>query len=125
VPQPLEGTFFELELAMTTPRLTSVTPTERLLRAGRLVLVGGTVALAAFGALAEPVDGEIKKIDAEAGKITLKHGEIKSLDMPAMQMAYRVSNPAWLKGLNVGDKVSFSADKVNGQFTITAIEPRK
>jgi Cu(I)/Ag(I) efflux system protein CusF len=125
VPQPLEGTFFELELAMTTPRLTSVTPTERLLRAGRLVLVGGTVALAAFGALAEPVDGEIKKIDTEAGKITLKHGEIKSLDMPAMQMAYRVSNPAWLKGLNVGDKVNFSADKVNGQFTITAIEARK
>jgi len=125
VPQPLEGTFFELELAMTTPRLTSVTPTERLLRAGRLVLVGGTVALAAFGALAEPVDGEIKKIDAEAGKITLKHGEIKSLDMPAMQMAYRVSNPAWLKSLNVGDKVTFSADKVNGQFTVTDIQPRK
>jgi Cu(I)/Ag(I) efflux system protein CusF len=125
VPQPLKGTSFELELEMTTPRLTSATPTERLLRAGRRVLVGGTVALAAFGALAEPVDGEVKKIDAEAGKITLKHGEIKSLDMPAMQMAYRVSNPAWLKGLNVGDKVSFSADKVNGQFTITAIEARK
>jgi len=115
----------ETEPHMNTPRLNLETPTARLLRAGRGLLVGGTVALAAFGALAEPVEGEVKKVDVEAGKVTLKHGEIKSLDMPAMQMAYRVSNPAWLKSLNVGDKVTFSADKVNGQFTVTDIQPRK
>ncbi len=110
---------------MNTPRLTLETTSARLLRAGRGLLVGSTVALAAFSALAEPVEGEVKKVDIEAGKLTLKHGEIKSLDMPAMQMAYRVSNPAWLKSLNVGDKVTFSADKVNGQFTVTDIQPRK
>ncbi len=79
----------------------------------------------AFAAAAQPVDGEVMRIDQEAGKITLKHGEIKNLDIPAMQMAFRVANPNWLKTLQVHDKVRFSADKVGGQFTITAIEVRK
>ncbi len=84
-----------------------------------------TGALLALAAHAEPVDGEVKKIDIDTGKVTLQHGEIKSLDMPAMKMAYRVSNPAWLNSLQVGDKVTFSADKVNGQFTVTAISVKK
>ncbi|MES2091133.1 MAG: copper-binding protein [Pseudomonadota bacterium] len=78
----------------------------------------------AVSALAQPVDGEVKKIDAEAGKITIKHGEIKNLDLPAMQMAFRVANPDWLKTVQVGDKVKFSADKVSGQFTITSLEKK-
>lgn len=88
-------------------------------------LVALTLSLGlAAAAQAQSVEGEVKKVDADAGKITLKHGEIKNLDMPAMQMAYRVADPAWLKILQVGDKVSFSADKVNGQFTITAIQKK-
>jgi len=79
----------------------------------------------ALTAAAQPVDGEVMRIDQEAGKVTLKHGEIKNLDIPAMQMAFRVANPSWLKTLQVHDKVRFSADKVGGQFTITAIEVRK
>lgn len=79
----------------------------------------------ALTAAAQPVDGEVMRIDQDAGKITLKHGEIKNLDIPAMQMAFRVANPSWLKTLQVHDKVRFSADKVGGQFTITAIEVRK
>jgi Cu(I)/Ag(I) efflux system protein CusF len=79
----------------------------------------------ALSVAAQTVDGEVKKIDVDAGKITLKHGEIKNLDMPAMQMSFRVANPAWLKTLQVGDKVKFSADKVGGQFTVTAIEVSK
>ena len=75
-------------------------------------------------ALAQTVDGEVKRIDPEAGKVTLKHGEIKSIDMPAMQMAFRVADANWLKNLQVGDKVSFSADKVGGQFTVTAISKK-
>jgi len=78
-----------------------------------------------LAAAAQPVDGEVMRIDQEAGKITLKHGEIKNLDIPAMQMAFRVADPNWLKTLQVHDKVRFSADKVGGQFTITAIEVRK
>jgi Cu(I)/Ag(I) efflux system protein CusF len=79
----------------------------------------------AFSVAAEPVDGEVKKIDAEENKVTLKHGGIKSLDMPAIQMAFRVADPNWLKTLQVGDKVRFSADKVNGHFTVTSLEVRK
>ncbi|CAH0347990.1 MAG: RND transporter [Leptothrix sp. (in: Bacteria)] len=78
-----------------------------------------------LSASALAVDGEVKKIDTDAGKITLKHGEIKSLDLPAMQMAFRVANPAWLKSVQVGDKVNFTADKVGGQFTITTLEVKK
>lgn len=73
---------------------------------------------------AQTIEGEVKKVDVEAGKVTLKHGEIKNLDMPAMQMAFRVANPAWLTTLQVGDKVKFSADKVNGQFTVTTLEKK-
>lgn len=86
------------------------------------LIVGLGVALSVQ---AQPVDGEVKKIDTETGKVTLKHGPIKNLDIPAMQMAFRVANPAWLQRLQVGDKVTFSADKVGGQFTVTAIEVRK
>ncbi len=86
--------------------------------------VGLTLGVA-LAASAQTVDGEVKKIDTEAGKITLKHAEIKNLDMPAMQMSFRVTDPTWLKSLQVGDKVKFSADKINGQFTVTAIEVRK
>ena len=84
---------------------------------------GLTVALS-MQAHAQSVEGEVKKIDMDAGKITLKHAEIKNLDMPAMQMSFRVTDPNWLKNLQVGDKVKFSADKVGGQFTVTAIEKR-
>ncbi|WP_290642614.1 copper-binding protein [Aquabacterium sp.] len=79
----------------------------------------------AFAAWAQPVDGEVIRIDQDAGKITLKHGEIKNLDIPAMQMSFRVSDANWLKTLQVHDKVRFSADKIGGQFTVTAIEVRK
>ncbi len=88
-------------------------------------LVGLLLSLGvAVSALAQSVDGEVKKVDMDAGKITLKHGEIKALDLPAMQMAFRVTNPDWLKAVQVGDKVKFSADKVAGQFTITSLEKK-
>jgi Cu(I)/Ag(I) efflux system protein CusF len=70
-------------------------------------------------------EGEVQKVDAQAGKIVLKHGEIKKLDMPAMTMSYRVANPALLDKVQPGDKVRFNAEKVGGQFTVTAIEPAK
>lgn len=106
------GILFSQELALNAHILRTF--------AGLLAGLGMALSVAA-----EPVDGEVKKIDPEAGKITLKHGGIKSLDMPAIQMAFRVTDPKWLTTLQVGDKVRFSADKVNGQFTVTSIEVRK
>lgn len=90
-----------------------------------LTRLSASVAMAA--ALTAPAwaeDGEVKKIDLDANKITLKHNGIKNLDMPAMQMAFRVADANWLKNLQVGDKVTFSADKVGGQFTVTAISKK-
>ena len=88
------------------------------------------VALAALGippmANAQtPADGEVTKIDATAGKITMRHGPIKNLDMDAMSMVFRVQDPAMLKGLKVGDKVKFEADRVNGQITVIKLQKTK
>ncbi len=72
-------------------------------------------------AQAPQVDGEVKKIDKAAGRITLKHGDIKHLDMPPMTMVFRVSDPKMLDSVAVGDKVRFAADKVGGNYTVTAL----
>jgi Cu/Ag efflux protein CusF len=70
--------------------------------------------------------GEVRKIDEAAGKITIKHGPVKKFDMDApMAMVYRVKDPAMLKSVKVGEKVSFDADKVDGVFTVTKIEKAK
>jgi uncharacterized cupredoxin-like copper-binding protein len=67
------------------------------------------------------VEGEVRKIDKEAGKITLKHGPIPNLEMAAMTMVFRVKDPAMLDAVKVGDKVRFKADRVQGAITITEI----
>lgn len=76
----------------------------------------------AQGAAPELTAAEVRKVDAAAGKITLRHGPIKNLDMPPMTMVFQVQNPQWLQGLNVGDKVLFSADKLNGAYTVTRLQ---
>lgn len=76
----------------------------------------------AAGAMA---DGEVRKIDKEQGRITLRHGEIKNLDMAPMTMVFRVKDPAMLDRVKEGDKVGFTAEKVGGQFTVMSIEARK
>lgn len=68
------------------------------------------------------IDGEVRKIDRDARKITLRHGEIKQLDMPAMTMVFQVKDPAMLDRLKAGDKVRFRAEGSGGAFTITEIE---
>jgi Cu(I)/Ag(I) efflux system periplasmic protein CusF len=70
-------------------------------------------------------EGEIRKIDKEAGKVTIKHGPLTNLDMPAMTMIFRVKDPALLDQVKVGDKISFVADKVGGQFTVMQVEVQK
>jgi len=68
------------------------------------------------------IEGEVRKIDKEAGKLTLKHGPILNLDMPDMTMVFRVKDPAMLDQVKVGDKVKFAADKISGVITGTSIE---
>ena len=68
-------------------------------------------------------EGEVRKIDMEAGKLTLKHGEIKNLDMPGMAMVFVVRDKAMLDTLKAGDKVKFKAVNDAGKFTVTEIHP--
>ena len=70
-------------------------------------------------------EGEVRKVDKEAGKITLKHGPIANLDMPPMSMVFRAGEPAMLDKVKVGDKVRFKAEKIQGAITVTQIEPAK
>lgn len=74
---------------------------------------------------ASMTEGEVRKVDMDAKKITLKHGEIKNLGMPGMTMVFQVKEPSMLEKIKVGDKVRFTADKVNGAITVTAIEAAK
>ena len=84
---------------------------------------GDHAAHAAHGAAAlAVVDGEVKKIDKETGKITLRHGEITNLNMAAMTMVLRTKDAAMLDQVKVGDKVKFSADRVNGAVTVVALQ---
>lgn len=72
--------------------------------------------------MADMADGEVRKVDKDAGKLTLKHGEIRNLDMPGMTMVFQVKDPALLNKIKVGDKVKFRAEKAAGIYVVTAIE---
>jgi Cu/Ag efflux protein CusF len=73
----------------------------------------------------EMSSGEVRKIDKDAQKITLKHGEIKSMDMPGMTMVFKVLDPTLLDKVKVGDKVRFNAEKRDGAIVVTDIEAVK
>jgi Cu(I)/Ag(I) efflux system periplasmic protein CusF len=66
-------------------------------------------------------DGEIRKVDKDTKKITIKHGEIKNLDMPGMTMLFQVRDPAMLEAVKPGDRVKFLAEKVGGAIVVTEI----
>ena len=71
------------------------------------------------------VDGVVKKVDKSAGKVTLSHGPLSNLSMPAMTMVFRVKDASWLDQMKAGDKIRFMADNVNGAVTIVHFEPAK
>jgi Cu(I)/Ag(I) efflux system periplasmic protein CusF len=65
--------------------------------------------------------GIVTKVDEPAGKITINHGPIRNLDMGAMTMVFRIGERSMLEEVKPGDKVQFTADRVNGQITVTSI----
>jgi Cu(I)/Ag(I) efflux system periplasmic protein CusF len=97
----------------------------------RITVAALALSLSLFPALSYAQDamvkGEVKKIDAAAGKITLRHGAIKKLDMgeDGMTMVFHVQDPAMLKQVKVGDKVLFDADEAAAGLTITKLEKSK
>lgn len=101
------------------------------MRSNRIVAGALAVSLALSSAVAlaqaAMANGEVKKIDEAAGKITLKHGPIKNLDMDedGMTMVFRVQDPAMLKQVKVGDKVQFEAERATAGITITKLQKGK
>jgi Cu/Ag efflux protein CusF len=79
------------------------------------------------GSIQEPADDQraSEKIDESAGKLTIKHDAITNLDMGAMTMVFKANEPAMLKTVRPGEKIKFSADKVNGQLTVMKVEEAK
>ncbi len=68
-------------------------------------------------------EGEIRRIDKDAGKMTIRHGPLENLDMPAMSMVFVAGDRAMLDQVKVGDKIRFRAEKIGSQYTVTKIEP--
>ena len=69
--------------------------------------------------------GEVRKVDKSSGKVTIKHGPLTNLGMPAMTMVFRVKDPAMLDQMKEGDMINFVAEKVNGAITVIKAEPSK
>ena len=91
-----------------------------------LTFAAAMLTIATAAAAADAITGEVKKIDEGAGKITLKHGAAKSLGMDeGMTMVYRVKDPAMLKELKVGDKVTFEAEEAASGYTVTKLQKSK
>lgn len=84
-----------------------------------LLTAGGAAAQAAKP---DMTDAEIRRIDKDAKKLTLKHGPIKNLDMPAMTMVFQVKDAALLDKLSVGQKIRFTAEQQQGAYVVTGVE---
>ncbi|MGO7586511.1 copper-binding protein [Rhizobium ruizarguesonis] len=77
----------------------------------------------AFGAFAQEfTKGVVNKVDAKAKKVTIKHEDLKNLDMPAMTMVFRVEDSALLERLKEGSNIEFVAERVNGKLTVTEVK---
>lgn len=103
----------------------------RTLRTLARAAIGGAIVAAALAtgtALAQGTpmaDGEVRRVDAANNKITLKHGEIKNLNMSPMTMVFEAKDPKMLQAVKPGDKVRFRAEQVGGVLTVTSIEAAK
>jgi Cu(I)/Ag(I) efflux system periplasmic protein CusF len=95
----------------------------RRLALAALLLAAGWASppLLAQAPAAPQAPGEVTKIDKATARVTIRHGELKHLDMPAMNMVWRVRDPKSLDGLAVGDRVRFTGERIDGQFTVTSI----
>ena len=67
-------------------------------------------------------EGEIRRLDPETGKLTIRHGEIRNLDMPPMTMVFTARDKSLLSGLKVGDRISFVAINEGGKYLVTEIQ---
>ena len=90
-----------------------------------LVFAVASLAAPALAQSVPQVAGTVTKIDASAEKITIRHAPIPNLDMGEMTMVFKAASPDLLKLVKPGDKISFTAERVNGQLSVTAISKAK
>lgn len=98
-----------------------------------VIVMSLNFAPAAFSQTAKPEamtsasvsQGEVKKVDAEAGKLTIKHGELKNINMGAMTMVFEVADKAVLSQLKAGDAITFTADNTGGQLSAHDVKINK
>lgn len=86
-----------------------------------LTLLAGLATASVLWAQTPEAEGEVTRLDAAAGRVTLRHTGVKSLDMPPMTMAFRVSDARLLQGVAVGDRVRFAARRIGGNYTVVAL----
>ncbi len=98
---------------------------KRIIGAAALAAAALTTPVFAQTAAAGMTDAEVRKVDRDNKKITLKHGEIKNLDMPPMTMVFQVSDASMLDKVKAGDKVRFKASNDGGKITVTEIQPAR
>jgi Cu(I)/Ag(I) efflux system protein CusF len=91
----------------------------------RWIAAAGVAAAALAAQAGSMADGEVRRVDKAQGKVTLRHGPLPSLEMPAMTMVFKVADPKMLDNLQPGDKVKFAASDKDGALTVTAIEMAK
>lgn len=84
-----------------------------------------TASAAAASSADKTTDGEIRKVDKDAKKITIRHAELKHLEMPAMTMVFQVKDPSMLDKVKQGDKVTFVAEKEGGKFIVMQIDAKQ
>jgi Cu/Ag efflux protein CusF len=101
----------------------NLAPISFAIAAGELHSVSSPMVIAAADTVMS--EGEIRKVDKDAKKITIRHGELKNLNMPPMTMVFQVNDPAMLDKVKAGDRVKFRADNVSGAFTVMEIETMK
>ena len=107
---------------MLNTRIASAALVAALAFAGQAGAQAPVAATTHASATEEFADGEIRKIDKDARKLTIRHGPLKSLDMPGMTMVFGVRDEAVLDRVKVGEKVRFQVEKVDGKFVVTRIE---
>ncbi len=98
---------------------------KKLMIAAALFLALGGTAVDAFAQMTGKAEGEVRKVDKEASKVTIKHGPIEDMDMPAMTMVFQVRDAALLDKAKVGETVNFTVAKEGGAMVLKSVEPKK
>lgn len=81
-----------------------------------------TATATANAAVAAKAQAEVRRVDLATGRVQLRHGPIANLDMPPMTMVFRVAKPSMLEGLKEGDRILFTAERIDGAYTVTSLE---